>query len=316
MDFPKKLFFFFILVIFVLRCGTISAQEANISHKANGGLIAESFSDQVLPDPYKEYLKNLPLVHKIWNAFGASTPVYFFRYFRRNDLKGEPNQSRLHGPVSREIHELAEEAQAAVGIFKERRLFGGLLSNYRPGASAKEDSHTVAAAMEDVIVFNEESFSQRSYGYKMVAACHEATHVKYYHYSDRLIAFLAGTASAIALDQVSNVLSSVHEYGHFAATVGRVAGVMAKGVVPSIVTSQLNILDETRADTEGAFATRCGDCVSEAAKETGYLTSSDEFYRDRGYLTGSELDAIAYKLRFHSCKYHIKQKNAEKTDSN
>jgi hypothetical protein len=94
---------------------------------------------------------------------------------------------------------------------------------------------------------------------------------------------------------------------------------MAKHILPVYLIKKLGILNETRADTEGAFATRCGCCVSESAestkslndkylKEYGYL--NDKYLEKYGYLTASELEAIAYKLRFHSCEYHEKQKVA------
>jgi len=289
MNFQKKLFSFFIVVSFVLGFDTIDAQETNISHEANEGLIAESRDERILPDPYKEYLENLPLSHKIWNAIGASNFGYGLRSIGRS-LPSNPYQ--LPGPVVEEFHDLLKEAQTVVGLSKERHLPAGLLN--------PEKIKAAAVAMPSAIIFNEIHLHGRSYGYKRFVVFHEAVHAKYDHLHPivkSLIGVVGGVGASIAAIGIARVLIPPIKNKYLNTAVHLTTGAIVGHLAGFGLVKKLEGLAETRADTEGAFASRCGQCVS----EHGSVSEHDV---ERGYLTCSELDAIADKLWVYSCEYH------------
>ena len=338
MSFIKKLVLSFMVLICAVNCCIINAQEFDVQKyvqlKHDKTLLnfcvqrpllyqrlrdasqispIGNFLGCQLPDPYRDYLDNLSLNHKIWNAIGTSNFGYQIRRFSKklDDLRGLPPE--LYGPVGQDIHTLVQEAQTAVGISKDNHVRVGLLNPQSAYLFL-----ALAATTSKAIIFNEDYFSSNSYGVNRIIAHHESVHAKYDHGQDELISIFVGLGASIILKGIvdafipKNKNEELDRYKYVKMFASSILGFF----VNYNLCNKLRVLSETRADREGCFASRCGQCVSDLANARGSSEWQCKYFKESGYLTGPELNVIVKKLEKYSCDYHKNKKNTSKLDAN
>lgn len=248
---------------------------------------------------------------KAFGALGQSTPVYLFGKYCMQPINWVCRK-RLGDvqPASPELQKKWEDVQNAVGIPKHKQIPVFVVSKF-PNES------TVAIAEAD-IMYVVSDFEQRSYSSQMKTLFHEAMHVKY---ADKATDVFLGAVLGTAYGIVTSTLISIARHQLRGSHYGQnIYDLLCKIAPPSLINKGVNSLswtiqilsshlifskmvlalsryEESRADTQGAYASACAFCVDEIAK--------DAYGRD-GYLTEEQFREIAYDLlkEEKACAHH------------